>query len=143
MNLYKIRGGTNKDLLNRHYNIGVGISLGNRWFTPENIVSLIEWSMIHTKEYVIVYVADFIHAINIEVRNGKSPEKAEEKALGMGADILEQIKNLVDGKFGTDEKSKIFYATWSDLLIPSFRSKVEFLYECYRRVARSFSSYAH
>lgn len=131
MQLYKIRSGTEKDLLNRHYNIGVGISLGNRWFTPENIVSLIEWSMNHTKDYVIVYVADLIHAINIEVRNGKNSEKAEEKALRMGEDILEQVKKIVDEKFGTDEKSKIFYANWSDLFTPSFRAKVDFLYEKY------------
>lgn len=135
MQLYKIRSGTEEDLLNRHYNIGVGISLGNRWFTPENIVSLIEWSLSYTKDYVIVYVADLIHAINIEVRNGKSPEKAEEKALRMGEDILEQVKKLVDEKFGTDEKSKICYATWSDLLTPSFRAKVDFLYEKYHSEA--------
>ena len=57
MRLYKVRGGTEEDLNNRHYNIGVGISLGNKWFTPGNIVSLVEWSIRHTKDYVVIYIA--------------------------------------------------------------------------------------
>ena len=68
MELKKIRSG-NKDLLiNKEYNIGVGISLGNKWFTPENIFGLIEFSLEYTKRRVVVYVADTIHAVNIEIR---------------------------------------------------------------------------
>jgi len=45
MKLYKIRGGTEEELYKRNYNIGVGISLGNKWFSAENILGLVEWSL--------------------------------------------------------------------------------------------------
>ena len=75
MKLYKVRSGEERLVYNKSYNIGVGISLGNKWFSVENILGLIEWSLKYTKDFVIVYVADSIHAINIEVRNRKSQQR--------------------------------------------------------------------
>ncbi len=131
MKLYSVRGGNEADLLNRHYNLGVGISLGNKWFSPENIISLIEWSFLYTKDYVVVYVADSIHAINIEVRYRENTKKSIERAKKMGEDILKEVKELADKKFTSEQNQKIVYAMWEGLLTPSFREKVDFLYERY------------
>ena len=45
MQLHKIRGGDKEQLEKGEYTICVGISLGNRWFTTENIIELIRWSL--------------------------------------------------------------------------------------------------
>jgi tRNA-dependent cyclodipeptide synthase len=131
MRLYKVRGGTEKDLYAKQYNIGVGISLGNKWFSTENIVGLVEWSLEHTKEFVVIYVADGIHAINIEVRNRKSPEKAKETALRLGDEILEGVKVLAKSKLTSDQFSKLHFAKWDELFTPAFQEKLDFLNKKY------------
>ena len=132
MKFYKIRGGNENELRSKAYNIGVGISLGNKWFSPENILGLTEWALEHTKEYVVVYVADSIHAINIEVRNRKSPEKAKEIASKMGDEILQKTQELVNKKLSPEQLAKIHYAKWDQLLTPEYQKKRDFLREKYQ-----------
>ena len=132
MHLHKIRGGSIEKLKSHKYNIGVGISLGNKWFTPENILGLVEWALEYTKEFVVVYVADSIHTINIEVRNRKRPKKAREIALRMGDEILRKTKELVDEKFTPEQLAKIHYAKWDELLTPEYQKKLDFLREKYK-----------
>ena len=132
MKLYKIRGGNEEELNAKAYNIGVGISLGNKWFSAENILGLIEWSLEYTKEYVVVYVADSIHAINIEIRNRKSSEKAKEIALKLGDEILEEVKALANKKFSSEQLAKIHYAKWDDLMTPEFQNKLDSLNAKYK-----------
>lgn len=127
MKLYKIRGGNENELRSKGYNVGVGISLGNKWFSPENILGLTEWALEHTKEYVVVYVADSIHAINIEIRNRKSPEKAKEIALKLGDEILGEVKALANKKFSSEQLAKIHYAKWDGLMTPEFQNKLDYL----------------
>lgn len=132
MKLYKVRGGSEKLVHNRAYNIGVGISLGNKWFSAENILGLIEWSLENTKDFVVVYIADSIHAINIEVRYRKSPEKSKEKAIKMGDKILKEVKELVRKRFTDEQLKRIHYVRWYELLTPEFQKKVDFLYKKYK-----------
>lgn len=132
MKLYKIRGGNENELRSKAYNIGVGISLGNKWFSPENILELTEWALEHTKEHVVVYVADSIHAINIEIRNRKSPEKAKEIALKLGDEILGEVKALANKKFSSEQLAKIHYAKWDDLMTPEFQNKLDYLNAKYK-----------
>lgn len=132
MELHKIRSGTEQSLFNKEYNIGVGISLGTKWFSPENIVGLIEWSLKYTKDFVVVYIADSIHAINLQVRNDRTPEKALEIAMGMGDAILEKIKTQAQSKFTPEQLAKIHYARWDELLTPEFKRKLAYLQNKYK-----------
>jgi tRNA-dependent cyclodipeptide synthase len=127
MQLYKVRGGTEEDLYAKKYNIGVGISLGNRWFSAENIVLLTEWALEHTKDFVVVYVADSIHAINIEVRNRKSSQKALEVAQKMGNAILQEVRLLAESRLSPEQLSKIRYEKWDGLITPAFQEKLDWL----------------
>ncbi len=131
MQLHSIRGGNKEELEGRKYTIGVGISLGNKWFTPENIVELVKWSLVYSKDYVIIYVADSIHAINLEVRNRISFQNALKKAEARGQKILDDVKAEVVSKLSPDEIKKIVYVTWSDLETPSYKEKVKYLKSLY------------
>ncbi len=140
MQLYKIRGGTVEDLEAKKYNIGVGISLGNKWFTVENIIELIRWSLLYTRENVIVYVADSIHAINLEVRKRIKYEKALQMAEQLGTDLLEQVRQEVEKTFSPEEISRIHYVKWSVIANNTFKLKVKFLYDFYHK-NEEFKSY--
>lgn len=132
MQLYSIRGGNKEDLENKQYNIGVGISLGNKWFTPENIVELVKWSLQYTKENVIVYVADSIHAINLEVRNSISYERALKKTNIDGDNILKQVMGLVNEQLPESDSKKVLYVKWSSFVDESYKAKLNYLYELYK-----------
>jgi len=133
MELHRVRGGNQEALENKEYNICVGISLGNKWFTPKNIVGLIEWSLEHTKEHVVVCPADDIHAINLEVRSRKSKSKSLELARKMSEELMIAVKEEVKNRLSEEQSAKIVYATWSDVVDEKYKEKVSYLYDVYEK----------
>ena len=132
MELLKIRGGNKESFENKQYNIGIGISLGNKWFTVENIVEQIQWVLPYTKESLIIFIADSIHAINIEVKEGISHEEALSKAKEMGKILLEKLREEMQSK--NINTTKIQYATWEDITDNEpYRLKVKYLYNLYEK----------
>ncbi|MFA5996224.1 MAG: tRNA-dependent cyclodipeptide synthase [Candidatus Paceibacterota bacterium] len=128
MELYKIRGGSKAELQARKYNIGVAISLGNKWFSVENTAELVRWALQYSRESVVVYAADTIHAINLEVRNRIPYDKAVRSATGKGREILSKVEEYIKINFRPDEAEKVFYATWKDLDDSTYKRKVNYLY---------------
>lgn len=131
MELRMIRGGTKDQLQDKKYNIGVGISLGNKWFTPENIIELVRWSLVYTRENVIVYVADSIHAINEEVRGSMTPDRAMTRSLRKGNEIIESVKNIADAEFSDEDKRRIVYVTWNEIVDEEYEKKMAYLIELF------------
>ncbi|MFA5872225.1 MAG: tRNA-dependent cyclodipeptide synthase [Parcubacteria group bacterium] len=133
MQLYSIRGSTKEELEAKRYNIGVGVSLGNKWFTPENVLELTKWSLKYTRESVVVYIADTLHAINIEVRQAQSPENAREIARKKGQVSLREIQKLFNSEFSPEQLGKISYVTWDNLVDEKFKQKLVFLYSYFEK----------
>lgn len=133
MKLYKIRGGNKEDLENKKYNLGVGISLGNKWFSIENIIGLVRWALQYSKNEVIIYVADSIHAINLEVRNKISYEKALQKAEKQGSEILSKVKSEIEQKFPKEVTERIVYVKWNEIGDEKFKQKIEYLKSLYNQ----------
>ena len=131
MELHSIRGGTKEDLETRKYNIGIGISLGNRWFTVENIIGLIRWALPRARENVIVYVADSIHAINIEVRKEVSHKRALEIANQMGTEILSKVKEEAEKVLSSEDTVKLRYVKWDEIADKAYKEKTKYLYALY------------
>ena len=142
MNLYKIRGGNKEDLENKKYTIGIGISLGNKWFSVENIIGLVNWSLQYSKDKIIVYVADSIHAINLEVRNKISYEKALEKTNKQGDEILNAVKSKVENELSEEDKGRIIYVKWEEIRDEKYQNKVEYLKSLYNEET-DFQSFIH
>ena len=131
MNLYKIRGGTEEELYTRQYQIGVGISLGNKWFSVENITSLVIWSLKYSKDLVIVYVADSIHAINLEVRKRLTRDKAAALADEMGTKVLREVEDALLGTLSSLDFNRIRFAKWNEITDQDYLEKLSFLEEKY------------
>lgn len=132
MELISVRGGKIEDVQNKRYTIGVGISLGNKWFTVDNILSLIEWSLEYSKDKVIVYVADSIHAINIEVRDNIIYDKALKKANRLGDDILTKVKEKARLKLSPEDNLRIMYLKWNEIVDGDYLKKLDYLKTLYK-----------
>ncbi len=88
---------TEQDVKSKKFNIFVGISLGNKYFSKENIRKYVLWALENTKEDVLVLIADANNAINYEVLNAYNPERALQVALRKGDETEESIKKIVRG----------------------------------------------
>lgn len=132
MELHRIRGGTREELEANQYTIGVGISIGNKWFTAEHIVGLIQWALPYTREKVIVYAADTIHAINLETRGHISARRALSIAQRKGREILHDVRIHVEKDLSPDQQSRVIYATWDDVTTDTYQKKVALCYDFYR-----------
>jgi tRNA-dependent cyclodipeptide synthase len=131
MQLYSIKGGTEEELLAKKYQIGVGISMGNKWFTVDNIQGLVEWSLKYSKGLVIIYVADDIHSINLEVRKRISREKAQKLSYSMGSKILEEVRLALINNLDIKNFDRLVFARWKDLIDEDYISKTNYLYSIY------------
>jgi len=70
VDITEIIGATKKEIKEKGFNIFVAISLGNKWFSKENLKEYILWALKQTKsKKLIIIIADGLHAINYEVRN--------------------------------------------------------------------------
>jgi tRNA-dependent cyclodipeptide synthase len=88
---------TEREIQSKKFNIFVGISLGNKYFSNENIKKYIIWALKNTKDDVLVIIADKNHAINYEVLNAYNPDRSLQVALRKGLEIEESVKKIVRG----------------------------------------------
>jgi len=61
-----IRGASEKKVKSKKFNIYLGISLHNKWFTKNNMKESILWGLKHTKKRFGLVIADTLQAINYE-----------------------------------------------------------------------------
>jgi len=55
---------TKEEVIGKRFNIVLGLSLGNRYFTTEHIRSYLLWAIEKTKNKVAIIIPDKIQAIN-------------------------------------------------------------------------------
>lgn len=125
-----LRGGTISELETKKYTIGVGISLGNKWFTPENIVEAIKWALEFSKDKVVVYIADSIHGINLSVRNRMTLEKATKRSVEAGAELFEKVKEILTG-LSPEQLKRIIFVKWDEIVDERFKEKLAYLESLY------------
>ncbi len=107
---------TNKEEVeNKSFNIWIGISLGNKYFTKEHIQAYITWALEYTKERVLVVIGDALHASNLEVLDRRTPEAALRKALRMGDIKFDEVKEIISG-LTTEQQTKVSVVRWKDIL---------------------------
>jgi len=124
-----IRGkATIDEIKAKKFNIYLGISLGNKWFTKENIKEYLIWALKYTKEKVGVLVADTLHSVNYEVRNNISPEKAKTKAIKQGDGICKIIQEVI-GEFSKEDQEKIIIIRWDEIVNTKTNEKSKKIFE--------------
>jgi tRNA-dependent cyclodipeptide synthase len=124
MKIYKIRGGTQTEVKAGKYLLHVGVSLGNKWFTPEKTAELIAWALPLSRGQLVVNVVDLIHAINLEVGDRLDHVTALARAKDMGANFLAAVRAEVETRVPLEQRAKILYTDWGDVSTPEFKEKV-------------------
>ncbi|MFA5127947.1 MAG: tRNA-dependent cyclodipeptide synthase [Patescibacteria group bacterium] len=137
MRIEKYFNCTQDEIDARQFNFFVGISLGNKYFSKENIEKYILWALDKTKDDVAILIADEIHAINYEVFDGYSAERAASVALRKGTEIevmINEIKNslpkekrhLIKIAKWRDYKESQFYKDSISVIVEEFENDTEF-----------------
>lgn len=103
------------EVVNKNFNIWVGISLGNKYFTKKHIKAYMEWALQYTKERMLVVIGDALHAPNLEVLDNKTPGAALRKALKVGDQKFAEV-NEVLSELPENQKSKVHVVRWKDIL---------------------------
>lgn len=104
MQIIKTCNTDKKSVLNKKFNIFIPICLGNKFFINKNnltthVTEYIEFALNHTKEKVIVLIADTIQATNYSVRNRKNLVVSQEKVQHDGLIIKNQVLELIHSTF--------------------------------------------
>jgi tRNA-dependent cyclodipeptide synthase len=103
-----------KDIESKKFNIVIGISLGNKWFSKENLTEYIKWALENTKKGVLILIADSNHAINYEVFRDYDKDKALNTALNEGRKKEKIIKRIIHN-LPKETHSMINIAKWDDV----------------------------
>jgi tRNA-dependent cyclodipeptide synthase len=105
---------TSEEIKSKKFNIFVGISLGNKYFSKDHLEKYILWALENTKKDVAILIADINHAINYEVFNGLSPKKAIGKALRKGLEVETILKEIIE-TLPKNKQSLVKIAKWDAL----------------------------
>ena len=128
-----IRGASEKEVKSKKFNLYVGVSIGNKWFTDENIKNQIIWCLKYSKNKIAILLGDSLHAINYEVRNRMPPEKAYQRAINEGNKYIHRINNIIS-KLSKRDQSRIFIVRWDDVKKDTFNKEfIPFFYREFER----------
>jgi tRNA-dependent cyclodipeptide synthase len=117
-----VRESTEEEVKSKKFNIYIGISLGNKWFTKDNLREHLRWSLKYTKKRVGLLVADTLHSINYEVRNDMRKERAIKKSLRKGDEMIEMLKELI-WELPKSQQKQVDIIRWEDVKANSFNKK--------------------
>lgn len=101
-----------EDLESKDRNIFIGVSLGNKFFSKDNLREYILWSLANTKDDVLVLIADENQAINYEVLNRYSQARASAVALRRGGEKKQEIEELIL-QLKQSDQARVHIVTWN------------------------------
>ena len=105
---------TPKDIADKKFNYWIGTSLGNKYFSKENIQKYIEWALSHTKENVLVVIGDWIYSINLQVLDRRKEQPALRKAMRLGNSKFAEVTEII-ATLSLEQSNKIKVVQWSDI----------------------------
>ena len=117
---------TKEEVFAKKFNIFIGISLGNKDFSDETIREYLQWSFQNTKKEILILIPDKIHAINYEVKNRYSNERAMKVAIREGEKVRERVENILK-ELDLFEKPFVKIISWKDIETEDHIKNVEIL----------------
>ena len=105
---------TRQEVEDKSFNIWIGISLGNKYFTKKHIRTYIQWALEYTKTNVLVVISDVLHAINLQILDKKSSISALRKARNMGDAKYSEVAEVIS-ELSPEAQNKIYVVRWGDI----------------------------
>lgn len=121
MNIKKYIATNKKEVESKVFNIYIGISIRNKYFTSENIKKYIDWALYNTKDKVAILIAYEIQRFNDKVFFNLSEASSKKTAIRQGRKIKKICVEIIN-KYPKDIQNKIYILTWKDA-INSFNYK--------------------
>lgn len=131
----KILDGTRAELESRQYNIFVPISLGNLYFTKARVSELVQWSLEHTRDSVVILISDKIHAINYEVLRNMDRQQSGKAARSLGDNKLKMAERIIRS-LPSELRGRVLAVRWDDIEQGTFAETQKVLQEEYRTNAQ-------
>lgn len=116
------------DLRSKNFNIFIGISLGNRYFSEKNIKDYLLWALENTKEKVAILIPDKIHSVNYEVKSGYSKERAKKLALREGEKVKNVCENIL-AQLSQERRAFVDILKWGNIETDEHKNMVAILCE--------------
>lgn len=110
---------TQAEIDSKKFNIYLGISLGNKYFSKEHLREYLKWAFEYTRERILFVIADINHAKNYEVFSKYSSGKALRRALRDGDKVVATINELL-AEFPEEERHRVTIIRWGDLQATSY-----------------------
>ena len=98
----------------KHNNFMLGISINNKYFTKDTIHKFTDWMLKNTDGKVCIMIVDTIQAINNEVLNHQSKEKALDKAMKDAKNIEHRCKSVIDN-YSKIERNRLVIIRWTEI----------------------------
>lgn len=119
---------TEAEVIAKNFNIIIGISIGNKYFTKDNVRNYLLWAVENTKKKVAVLIPNKIHAVNYEVRSGYKKERARKKAIREGEKIENMVKDILS-EFSPEKRSIVTILKWDDIETEEHQRMVAVFYD--------------
>ncbi len=104
----------------------MGYSHGNKWFTSENIQSLIDFGVTYTKESFLIWIPSRLYSTNFKYIENKSRAEALRLAFELGDKMKKEIEVMV-GKLHEDQRKKVIISSYEESLTLKFFAQRELL----------------
>lgn len=116
----------------KKHNFFIGISISNKFFTPENIKFLILFALENTKEKVLIWIPGRMQATNYRYFDMMSRADALQKAF-LDEDKFKDIVNNILNNLDDSLRSKIVIANYDDVFTSNFIKQRELFFRVFSK----------
>jgi tRNA-dependent cyclodipeptide synthase len=106
---------TREDIEVGNWNPYLGISINNKYFTPEHIAAFASWGAQHCRDGFALLVVDILQRINNEVFDKANVEKAISKAFRQSDVILDACRQAL-ATLPAADREKVVILEWPDIM---------------------------
>lgn len=121
---------TREEIEARRWNPYLGISIRNRYFTPEAILAFARWGAQNAREGFALLIVDILQRINNEVFERAHPGKAIEKAFRQADPVLESCRCAV-AALPEELARKVVIVEWADIVDETYAASRKLVFEHY------------
>lgn len=132
MEMKDIFNTTREAIESGQWNPYLGISVNNKYFTPEAIAAFASWGARHSRDGFALLVVDILQRINNEVFDKSNVEKAMSKAFRQSDAILDACRKAVEA-LPAAEREKVVILEWADIVDPAYSRNTRLIFENFEK----------
>lgn len=113
-------------IFTKKYNLWIGLSFGNKWFTKNNLEKLIDFGLKHTKKSLLILIPGRLQVSNLRYIDNLSRAQSLKKAFAMEDEKRQEVEVIVS-RLPVKDQKKVVIANYDDTLTPKVIKQREVL----------------